>query len=260
MAQSGTDVRYVTTELREGVLTVTLNDPERRNALNATMVTALSSVLSDAEAGVDVGAVVVVGAGSAFCAGADLGHLRGADRQGMLHIYQGFLKLAASPLFTVAAVNGAAVGAGLNLALAADVRLAGRSARFDCRFLTLGVHPGGGHGYMLERAVGPQAAAAMVLGGQVLDGPEAERIGLAWRCVDDDALLAEATALARRGAGCPRELARRAKATLRSSPTLPSHAAAVELELEEQLWSLGQQEFAERLEAASDRTQRRDAD
>ena len=95
---------------------------------------------------------------------------------------------ARSPLPTIAAVNGAAVGAGMNLALACDVRLAGRSARFDTRFLQLGLHPGGGHTWMLQRIAGPQAAAAVVLFGEVLDGEEAERCGLVWRCVDDDAL------------------------------------------------------------------------
>ena len=78
-----------------------------------------------------------------------------------------------SPLPTVAAVNGPAVGAGMNLALACDVRIAGASARFDTRFLRIGLHPGGGHAWMLDRAVGPQAAAAMVLFGARLDGARA---------------------------------------------------------------------------------------
>ena len=80
-------------------------------------------------------------------------------------IYEGFLRVLRSPLPTIAAVNGPAVGAGMNLALACDVRLAGASARFDTRFVKIGLHPGGGHVWMLERAVGPQAAAAMVLFG-----------------------------------------------------------------------------------------------
>src|SRR5690606_25054318 len=125
-----------------------------------------------------VGAVVVTGAPPAFCAGAALGDLDGTQREGLRRIYEGFLRVARSPLPTIAAVNGAAVGAGMNLALACDVRVAGARARFDTRFLQLGIHPGGGHTWMLQRAVGLQAAAAMVLFGEVLDGAEAERIGL----------------------------------------------------------------------------------
>src|SRR4029453_11341326 len=85
-------------------------------------------------------------------------------------IYEGFLRVGRSPLPTIAAVNGAAVGAGVNLALACDVILAGESARFDTRFIDLGLHPGGGHTWMLQRRIGSQAAAALVLFGRVLDG------------------------------------------------------------------------------------------
>ena len=118
-------------------------------------------------------------------------------------------------------MNGAAVGAGMNLALGCDVRLAARRARFDTRFLQIGLHPGGGHTWMLRRIAGPQAAVAAVVFGEVLDGAEAERVGLAYRCVDDDELLDAAHALAARAAGAPRELAC-VKATLARWPTSPS--------------------------------------
>ena len=85
-------------------------------------------------------------------------------------IYEGFLRIARSPLPTLAAVNGAAVGAGMNLALGCDVRMAAARARFDTRFLQIGLHPGGGHTWMQRRIVGPQAAMAAVVFGQVLDG------------------------------------------------------------------------------------------
>ena len=117
----------------------------------------------------------------------------------MQSIYEGFLRVLRSSLPTVAAVNGPAVGAGLNLALACDVRLAGMSARFDTRFLRIGLHPGGGHAWMLDRAVGPQAAAAMVLFGEALDGARAAEVGLAWACHPDDELLERSIAFARAG-------------------------------------------------------------
>src|SRR5690606_24161884 len=139
-----------------------------------------------------VGAVVVTGAPPAFCAGANLGNLAEADGDSLGRIYEGFLRIARSPLPTLAAVNGAAVGAGMNLALGCDVRLAARRAKFDTRFLQLGIHPGGGHTWMLRRIAGPQTAAATVLFGDVLDGAEAERIGLVHRVVDDGDLLTAA--------------------------------------------------------------------
>ena len=233
----------------DGVAVVTLDDPARRNALTGPLVDELTAVLDDLEADERVRAVVVTGAPPAFCAGADLGELGASREAGLRHIYEGFLRVARSPLPTIAAVNGAAVGAGMNLALACDLRLAATSARFDTRFLQLGIHPGGGHTWMLQRLVGPQTAAAMVLFGEVLDGPGAVAAGLAWRCVDDAVLLAEARALAARAAAVPPQLAARAKATLRDVAVLDDHAEAVERELVPQLWSMDQPEFVERLVA-----------
>jgi enoyl-CoA hydratase len=201
------------------------------------------------EADPDAGAVVVTGAPPAFCAGADLSHLGGSRRDGLRSVYEGFMRIARSTLPTIAAVNGAAVGAGMNLALAADVRLAARRARFDTRFLQLGLHPGGGHTWMFRRIAGPQAVAATVLFGEVLDGTEAERIGLVWRCVDDDALLTTARELAGRAAAAPRELVIRTKATIAAMATIHDHESALERELEPQLWSVSQPEFRERLAA-----------
>ena len=132
--------------------------------------------------------------------GANLGNLAEADGPSLGRIYEGFLRVARSPLPTIAAVNGAAVGAGMNLALGCDVRLAGRRAKFDTRFLQIGLHPGGGHTWMLRRIAGPQAAMAAVVFGEVLDGAEAERVGLVHRCVDDDELLDAAHAMAARAA------------------------------------------------------------
>ena len=155
------------------------------------------------EADESVGAIVVTGASPAFCAGASLADLGDSQRAGLLAIYEGFLRFARSPLPTVAAVNGAAVGAGMNLALACDLRVAGTSARFDTRFLDLGIHPGGGHTWMMRNIVGLQATMATVLFGEVLDGPAAERAGLVWRCVPDDTLIDVAVELAGRAASLP---------------------------------------------------------
>jgi enoyl-CoA hydratase len=254
----------VLVEVTERVAVLTLNAPNRRNSLTLDMVDEIVVAFDELEKGEDVGAVIVTGAPPAFCAGATLSHL--GDRAqpqndrapGLRAIYEGFLRVGRSPLPTVAAVNGAAVGAGMNLALACDLRLAGRSSKWDTRFLQLGLHPGGGHTWMLRRIAGPQTAAATVLFGEVLDGQAAERSGLAWRCVDDDQLLAQARELAGRAAAAPPALVRRAKETLAAVASLATIDEAVSLELEAQLWSTQQPEFAERLAALQAKISRRD--
>jgi enoyl-CoA hydratase len=239
----------VLTEIADGVAVVTLDAPDRRNALTLPMVTEIAEALDRAEADENVGALVVTGSPPAFCAGADLSHLGASQEDGLRAIYEGFLRIGRSPLPSVAAVNGAAVGAGMNLALVCDVILAGNRARFDTRFLQLGLHPGGGHTWMLRRRTGPQVAAAMVLFGQVVDGPRAAEIGLAWACVPDEDLQAEARKLAATAAATPRDLAERAKATLQAMATIEDHEAAVDRELEPQVWSINQPAFQERLAA-----------
>jgi enoyl-CoA hydratase len=234
-------------EVADGVAVVTLDDPERRNALNLEMVDEIVATFDELEAGENVGAVVVTGAPPAFCAGADLSHLGSSQREGLRSVYEGFLRVGRSPLPTLAAVNGAAVGAGMNLALVCDVRIAARRAKFDTRFLQLGLHPGGGHTWMFQRITGPQAVFATVVFGEVLNGEEAERVGLVWKCVDDDQLLDTAREMAGRAAAAPRELVIRTKASIRDMAGIDNHEAAVDRELEPQLWSVAQPAFRERL-------------
>ena len=239
----------VLVDIADGAAVLTLNNPSERNTLTQPMVDEIVAAMDRIEADDSVGAVVVTGAAPAFCAGANLGNLATATGESLGVIYEGFLRIARSPLPTIAAVNGAAVGAGMNLALGCDVRIAARSARFDTRFLQIGIHPGGGHTWMLRRAVGPQATMATVVFGEILDGAEAERIGLAWRCVDDDALLDEARRLATRAASAPRDLLVEVKRTIAAMHDVATHPDAVARELEPQLWSTRQPWFAERLAA-----------
>jgi enoyl-CoA hydratase len=239
----------VLTDIADGVATLTLNNPDERNTLTAAMVTEIVAAMEAIEADESVGAIVVTGTPPAFCAGANLGNLATADGASLGNVYEGFLRIARSPLPTIAAVNGAAVGAGMNLALGCDVRIAARRAKFDTRFLQIGIHPGGGHTWMYRRIAGPQATMAAVVFGEVLDGAEAERVGLAYRCVDDDALLDTAHAMAARAASAPRELVIVTKATIQAMADIDEHPAAVERELEPQLWSTRQPWFAERIAA-----------
>ncbi|MEY2967969.1 MAG: hypothetical protein RIQ64_596 [Actinomycetota bacterium] len=233
----------------DGVATITLNNPGERNTLTAPMVAEIIAAMDDIESDEKIGAVVVTGAAPAFCAGANLGNLAEATGESLKNIYEGFLRIAYSPLPTLAAVNGAAVGAGMNLALGCDVRVAARRAKFDTRFLQIGIHPGGGHTWMLRRIAGPQAAMASVIFGEILDGAEAERIGLAWKCVDDDQLMTYAHEMAARAASRPRELLKVTKRTIQDMAHVSEHPAAVERELDPQVWSTRQPWFAEMLAA-----------
>jgi enoyl-CoA hydratase len=247
----------ITVSVVERVATVTLNNPDERNTLSADMVAEIGAAMDQLEGDDGVGALVVTGAGTAFCAGANLGNLAEATEESLGRIYEGFLRFARSPLPTLAAVNGAAVGAGMNLALGCDVRLAARRARFDTRFLQLGIHPGGGHTWMARRIVGPQVAAATAIFGEVLDGTEAERVGLVYRCVADDELLAVAQAMAARAGAAPRQLVVEVKRTLSDMAAIATHDEAVRRELVPQLWSTRQSWFAERLAAAQARISKR---
>ena len=246
-------MEHVVIDRHDRVALVTLVDLERRNAMTAGMVDEIVETFDALEADTETGAVVLTGAAPAFCSGADVAALGAlseqqddGERRQVRSIYEGFLRVLRSSLPTVAAVNGPAVGAGLNLALACDVRIAGTSARFDTRFLRIGLHPGGGHAWMLERAVGPQAAAAMLLFGAALDGPRAAEVGLAWACHPDDELIDRAIEFAARAATVPKELSAAAVATLREAPWQPDFDTAVATEITRQSWSLGQGWFRPR--------------
>ncbi len=237
----------VLTEVVDGVATLTLNNPDERNTMTAPMVAEIIDAMDAFEADDGVGAVVVTGAPPAFCAGANLGNLAEATGDSLKNIYEGFLRIARSPLPTVASINGAAVGAGANLALGCDVRIIADEARIDTRFLDLGIHPGGGHTWMFRRIAGPQTAMAAVVFGQILDGKEAERVGVAYRSVPRAELAEFTQAFAARAASAPRELAITTKATIHAMADVDTHPDAVERELEPQLWSTRQPWFAERL-------------
>jgi len=246
-AQAPPAAREIRVERQGRVAVITVSDPARRNAMAVDLAGALVEAIRSAERDEGVGAVVVTGEPPAFCAGADLSQLGASKEDGLRTIYQGFLAVAQCTLPTIAAVNGAAVGAGVNLALACDLRLAGPKARFDSRFLQLGLHPGGGYTWMANRVLGPQGAAAVTLFGENLGAEEAERAGLVWRAVDDP--LATAVELAGRAADAPRDLVITTKRTMRVTAGQASQLDAVEVEIRAQVASLESPAFAERLAA-----------
>jgi enoyl-CoA hydratase len=224
-----------------------LDDPATRNALSPRLSLELADAVGAALAdGARV--IVLTAAAPVFCSGGSLDELLEPTHP-LDDAYAGFLALAAATVPTIAVVDGAVVGAGVNLALACDVVLVSPDARFDPRFLDVGIHPGGGHLQRLWERVGRQGAAALALLGDRLTGEEAVVAGLAWRCVPRDALDATAQRYVDRVVSRPAELVRRAKDSLdRSGPgTDPAEARALERAAQE--WSMAQPFFAERVAA-----------
>ncbi len=231
----------------DGVAVLTLNAPDRRNALTVEMAQALIDACDQIDADPALGAVVVRGEGGFFCAGGDRGTLDAAGDDpadpgvyaGMGAIYRSFARVGELEPPTIAAVRGGAVGAGLNLMLATDLRIVARDAKVISGFLPIGLHPGGGHGALLGRTGAREAAAALMLFGERIDGARAAELGLAWAAVEDGEVDETALALAAR-AGADPALARLTARSLRSElgpPALP-WPAALELERPSQMWSM----------------------
>ncbi|MEU3168609.1 enoyl-CoA hydratase [Streptosporangium sp. NPDC006930] len=178
-----------------------LDAPQRRNALNLPMLREIAEAVRTVAADDEARALVVSGAGKAFCAGADLNTMFGdidrrpaEIREDLKRVYASFLGIKDLTIPTIAAVGGVAVGAGVNIALACDIVIAGPRAKFALTFAEIGLHPGGGSSWFLTRRMGTGRAMCALLGAEVLDAGQAYETGLATRLADDP--LAEATSLA----------------------------------------------------------------
>ena len=239
---------------RDGYAIVTLNDPDRRNVFTLAMSARVQELFDELEADESINSVIITGAGKGFCSGGHLDELlENPGPDGMRKIYAGFVRIANSRLATIAAVNGAAVGAGMNALLVCDVVIAAESAKFDSRFLQIGLGPGGGHTWRLRNNIGMQATKAMVLFGEVLDGQRAADIGLAWKCVPNDELLAAAEELAAKAAKAPRELLMVTKDTIHNTLAITDSDAAIDNELDTQVWSMGEPAFVDMVSALKSR-------
>lgn len=194
----------------DGVARITLNRPEKLNSLNAAMQGELSQAVERTLAD-GARTLVITGAGRAFCTGQDLAERAtppGAPPPDLGHSIETWYKplvlgLRALPIPVIAAVNGAAAGAGANLALACDIVLAARSAFFIQAFSKLGLAPDCGGSYFLPRLAGSARAMGLALTGEKLPAEQAEAWGLIWKCVDDDRLMTESESLAARFAQGP---------------------------------------------------------
>ncbi|HEY8339879.1 MAG TPA: enoyl-CoA hydratase [Egibacteraceae bacterium] len=224
----------------DGVRLLTLRDPQRRNALGEQMGAELRACVRDLAADADARALVITGEGPSFCAGADLPALFGdpdrpvsETRAVLSAYYQTFFSVRDLPFPTIAAVNGPAVGAGLNLAMACDLRVAGRAAAFGATFARIGLHPGGGATWFLTRAMGPGRALRTLLLGETLDAERAVAWGLAEEGPVDDP-VAVALDLAARIAGLEPGLAEKIKRAVAIAGTGGDLDAVVELETDAQ--------------------------
>lgn len=233
--------------VESGVAIVTLDGPANRNALDPRSAQELFEACERIDADGTIGAAVIRGANGTFCSGADRSVLeRGgedpaeADRyEDLGAIYAAFFRFGNLNVPTVASASGAAVGAGINLLLAADVAIVADDLRMIAGFARIGIHPGGGHFTLLDRLGGRRAAAALGLFDEEISGARAVEVGLAWKAAPADEVDARALELAQRVATDP-QLARRATATMRNElgPPGATWAAAVEMERAPQMWSL----------------------
>jgi 2-(1,2-epoxy-1,2-dihydrophenyl)acetyl-CoA isomerase len=195
---------------REGFRVVTLNRPDRLNAFNEAMLQALAQAIDEAQADASCRALMLTGQGRGFCAGQDLSDRLAKPGESVVlgatqEAYYNPLvrKLRALPFPAVAAVNGVAAGAGCNLALACDIVLAARSARFVQAFARIGLVPDTGGSWFLPRLIGEARARGLALLAEPLGAEQAEAWGLIWKCVDDNSLLAEAQKLCEHFASAP---------------------------------------------------------
>lgn len=222
---------FVAVRIDEGVATLTLNRPERRNAIAsredcADIVAALREISESAAA-----VAIITGAGSAFCAGGDLSSMQRRDgagpgvtpadtranyRRGVQTVIRA---LAEVEFVTIAAINGPAIGLGLDIAALCDFRIAARSAKLASSFVKVGLAPGDGGAFILQRAIGYSHAAELILTGDSIDAQRALEIGLVSDVVDDAAVIDAATRLAARIARNSRPALALAKRLLLESRT-----------------------------------------
>ena len=187
----------------EGVVLLTLDNPDMRNAMSDEMTSSWVAAIDELAADTSVRVVVVTGAGSAFCSGGDTGWIASEPdasvdelRARMMPFYRAWLSVRRLEVPTIAAVNGHAIGAGLCLALACDIRYAAAGAKLGLPFNKLGMHAGMAGTWLLPNVVGPAHARDLLLTGRLVEANEALRLGLVSQVVDPDVFLQEVLAIA----------------------------------------------------------------
>jgi len=234
------------------IRTIRLNAPERRNALDLDLLAELAQAITTVREDTKARALIVAGAGKAFCAGANLESMFGDVtrpvhelRDHLKAVYASFLGLRELTIPTIAAVQGAAVGAGLNIALACDIVVAGPRAAFGPTFAEIGLHPGGGCSWMLTERMGAGNATAALLSGDIIKADDAMRLGLANFLADEPE--AKARELAGRYVTRSPELNANIKRSVRIAATSDLETS-IDFESWAQASSVGSDEFGLYLE------------
>ena len=243
-------------KLEGGVMTLTLNRPERLNALNTALIEGLSAGIKRAGAEPDCRAVLITGAGRGFCAGADLANRAFAPGEARPDLGEA-LEKGINPLIrairnlpkpVVCAVNGPAAGAGANIALSCDIVLAAKSAQFLQAFARIGLIPDAGGTFVLPRLIGDARARALMMLAEPIGAERAEAIGMIYRAVDDQDLMGEAHTVAERLAAGPTHALGLIKRALAASPS-NSLDAQLDVERDLQREAGGGEEYVEGVRA-----------
>ena len=241
-------------ERTKGVGTITLNDPANLNAMSEAMSREFMTLVVSLKARSDLRAIILTGAGRAFSAGGDLQMLEQKSKKGgeenrqLMHLfYDSFLSIRDLGVPLIAAINGHAIGAGLCLASACDMRVAAEGAKLGMTFTRLGLHPGMGATWFLPRILGIAAASELLLSARDIEAADAQRIGLVSKVVAVAEILSCADAIATEVLSCGPESVRQLLASLRNqAPTL---AAALEREALCQSINYASSEFKEGVRA-----------
>lgn len=245
---------FIETAIHEGVATITLNRPDKLNAFTGTMREDLLEALRACERDANVRVVVITGAGRAFCAGGDVEYMAGLQKSNDLTSFRKLLdagrdvilQIATMPKPVIASVNGVAAGAGCNLALACDYRIATETAKLSESFVKIGLHPDWGGTWLLPRLVGRGRAAEILMTGRMVDAAEALSIGMVDRVAAD--LPAETAKLASTIAAAPPIAIAAIKRALDASERNDLRAQ-IELESEHQLRCFQSRDAAEGMAA-----------
>jgi 2-(1,2-epoxy-1,2-dihydrophenyl)acetyl-CoA isomerase len=232
----------ISSEKNDYITTITLNRPEKLNAFAGTMREDLLAAIRAAADDQDCRVVIITGAGRAFCAGGDVEYMSGLQKNGDVDAFRKLLnagrdvvtQIADMPKPVIASVNGIAAGAGCNLALACDYRIASDTAKLGETFVKIGIHPDWGGTWFLPRLVGPSRAFELLMTGRMVDAAEALAIGMVDRVVPLTDLPEQTTALARAIAQGPPQAIADIKRALSASRT-KSLSAQIELESEHQV-------------------------
>jgi enoyl-CoA hydratase/carnithine racemase len=241
-----------------GILTITLNDETNLNAMSEEMADEFSSLVRSLKASGSAKVIILTGAGRSFSAGGHLAMLEAKrtrtkeqNRTGMLKFYDSFLSILQLNVPIIAALHGAAIGAGLCLACAADIRIATEDTKLGFTFLKLGLHPGMGGTFLVPRIVGRSMSTELLLTGRIISAQEGLRIGLVSKLCPRDSLLSEAHSISKEILSCGPHASSQLLATMRQD--LSGLQGALEREADCQSVNYGSAEFAEGLASVKEK-------